>query len=418
MFSRAYDLTLVLRRSAERCGLNKFTVALIDQVLVSGAGFLVGLYMARNFAKAEYAFYIMVITLCQIMVSYQNALLNTPLLVLREEAGPGYARGAELLNLYLAGAVVLCTGLAAVSGGAAVFPAALFFGVFLVKEFRKNLLYADLDLGALLQIDAVYLVFMIVMLLIGVGTWWMIFPVMFAGHACSLLCSRRRAQGGKEIMGAMQVVVENRLIAAWSLVGVTATVLQNRSYVYLTTVILSPEVLADLSVTRMIMMPLALCVGSSGKIIVVWGRRALAGGEERAFRRGIGILTTALALVAVCYVTMLHLAYPPLNDLVFDGKYDGLQGYIVLWGIYFLVQMFRFVLSNSLQAMRKFRELALVGVVSGALVPLIGIVLIPRLGGSGALVSLICGEVVLMGYLLQTFRRSKVPGDAGFKRKP
>ncbi|HKK34191.1 MAG TPA: hypothetical protein VJ934_11645 [Desulfomicrobiaceae bacterium] len=409
MFSQAVELTRSAHRAAGRAGLDKFAAAVSDQVLVSGANFMVGLYLARNFPKAEYGFYVMVITLCQILVSYQNALLNTPLLVRSQEPGSGYFRGAERSNMVLIACLVgvLASG-AAFVGGSAVW-AVLFFGIFLLKEFRKNLLYARLDLAALLRVDAVYLFFMGACLLIfGIGNWWMIFPLMFVGHTLSLAGSGSGgASSAGKGMSMRQVAAENWAIARWTLLGVTATVLQNRSYVYLTSAILSPEVLAELSVARMVMMPLALCVGSSGKIIVVWGRRTLAGGDVAQFRKNVCTVAAVLSLVALGYVFVLLWIYPVLNESLFHGRYDGLQMFIGLWGGYFLIQMFRFVLSNALQAMQRFRELAVIGIASGLMVPLLCLVLITPLAGSGALISLICGEILLLAYLGRTFLRTE-----------
>jgi O-antigen/teichoic acid export membrane protein len=416
MFSQAVELSRSVHRAVGRAGLDKFATAVMDQVLVSGANFLVGLYLARNFAKSEYGFYVMVVTLSQILISYQNALFNTPLLVRDAETGPGYFRGAERSNTIAVACLVGILVPGALFVGVEAVWSALFFGIFLLKEFRKNLLYARLDLAALLRIDALYLVFMgTCLVLFGIGSWWMVFPLMFAGHALSLAGSGgvQASFPGKR-MSMRQVVLENWAIARWTLVGVTATVLQNRSYVYLTSAILSPEVLAELSVARMVMMPLALCVGSSGKIIVVWGRRTLAGGRAELFRRNVAMVAVVLSLLAVCYVCVLLWIYPSLNQAVFHGRYDGLQMYIGLWGGYFLVQMFRFVLSNALQAMQRFKELAVIGVASGLMVPLLCLVLITPFAGNGALVSLICGEALLLAYLGRTFLCSE-QGTADFR---
>ncbi len=417
---------------AENHFLRKLAGSVLTQVFLSAVNFLIGLYLIRTATKEEYGLYVLCFSTLQIFLSLQNAVVNTPLTVVlpakRHEQKEAFICGLAVGQwLLLTPVLMFCTaGLSIytrfqpVSHGQVSAFAALLFTIpaSFLREYFRVLQYSSLNIRSVLFTDFAFIGGVLVCLALAslagkVNVWEVMLSL---GAACLISSGYAYRQGGRSyrvradwIRSAFK---ETWPFSRWALLGVGVTNVQSFAYIFVITSMMGLSETADVSAARMFFMPFGILLASSQRIFLAKGSH-LFNEDKKRFQR--------LALSFIGLFTILWVVYSgvvlALHEFVllrlFTAKYGNIGHLILGWGAVFLVQSVSFTLNHSLQVMKDFKMLSIIGALSAAVTLGFCLALTSRYGLIGGMMSLLIGEIVSSGgYALRIRRLSTAPSPA------
>jgi O-antigen/teichoic acid export membrane protein len=143
-----------------------------DQVVASATNFLTGVIIGRTCTQAEFGLYMLALSIVLVTLRLQRALISTPFVVLSPRLGPGDRAtytGSTLVHLGMAAAIgmaglaVAALGLGQRAGGdglasgltPVLWVVAFALPAILLREYARNVWFAELRFGATLVLDTV-----------------------------------------------------------------------------------------------------------------------------------------------------------------------------------------------------------------------------------------------------------------------
>jgi len=409
---KSLSITKVLRNNT----LHKIAGAIITQGILSVTNLIIGILIARSTIKEEYALYIIAFNLIQGAISYQNALINTPLIVLspskesreRENFINGLCFGQWFYFLPII-TLVLISGLflSFYQNDFLRFKQLSILSIAILacfsREFLRTVSYSILHIRIVIIMDVVFIIS--VLPIMGLLVFFNKLSSMSAisALACGYSFSAFIGHLTFKIDYKLHLsIIKKSLKEAWrqgrwALIGVTATIIMNQGYLYIVSFMVGLHETANISAARLFLMPVAICTFSSTKIIVAKGANILSNkGGERNLIYLISLISFFLFMFWFLLVIFLYSTYSNLLELFFKGKYSEVGWYIYLWAIFFLVQLFRFPVSNSLLVLKDFKVLAKYVSISAVITIMSCYILIKLSSGYGAIISLTAGEIILL----------------------
>lgn len=395
----------------------------LDQIVISATAFLFGLAFIYGSSPAEYGLYTVLISVFYLIASAQNALINTPLMVLSSrlsnEEKVDFEKG--LFHLWLVVVSVICLLSAAFSPliGAAsrqfdgrafalfIFAIALVplslrdyfrareFSLLKPKSaFRRDIMIALLSTGLLgILVLSKQVIVENVLIITAVSTG------MIAG-----LPTLRSFKGGIQRERISSAFNTSWKHSKWSLLGATSSWMQANAYIYIPFILIGAKEVAILAAARLIMTPAVLLSQSWSNYFRPLASSHLSKNDTgEAFNllvRSSGILLSILFAYTVMIWTGLR--FMPANVLPPD--YSGIGNYVALWAAVIFFQMIRTNTSSFLQASLEFKSLAFRGLTSALLTAAITVILVTRLEESGAIMAQVAGEIILMLLLMSGIR--------------
>jgi O-antigen/teichoic acid export membrane protein len=392
--------------------IQKTGFAFIDQIILSASNFLISILIIKQLSKADYGLYALAIALQMFMISVQNAIVTTPLAISYAAKEPNdrplflgslHAGQSRLFIVVAIGATIalMLASLAGVDGTLLLFSACFVFAVagLLTKEFLRAVFFTLETPGQVLKLDVLqtagYLALIfaffysnhfslsVLLLLLG-STSFLVFYVM------GLHKQWTTARGS-----ISATYTANWSFGKWSLLGVMVTHLQNYSHLYVIGVLLGSSAVADVSASRLLLMPMALLQAAWGKIVLPLGARLQQENKMRQFyRQQVGI---AIALVAalLLYVGILKITSASLANFLFTAKYANSMEFIALWGFIFACNFATMSASYGLQVMKKFKLITTMNSFTLVVTLALLYVLAPNWQIRGALWAVLVGEAVL-----------------------
>jgi len=392
----------------------KIGSALFTQSVLSLTNFFVGISVARYASKNEYGIYVILFSIMAIMGTYQNALVNTPLTVLvhkkdeKEQfkllSGMAFGQGFAFipilpLSIFIAWTMdkrfpdLNLVGLSLMLGVVTL--------VFLFREFVRTVNYYKLRINFLVEMDAIFL------LVVGIGivlisnidmvTSSTALVVLGIGYLLSATYSEIRSRDKKKwcLAWIREAFSETWEYSRWALVGVTSDIFKNRGYIYIVTAMLGLEVIAEVSAARLLLMPIGLLIGSSGRITLAKGAEIYNTKGLDKFRKFFAGITILLVFVWGGYSIVLFLFSEPIMSIL-GQKYMKSQGYLVVWGIFFFFLALRFPISNTLYIFKEFKAQARIDIICAAVTVIGCLILTNHFGGYGTILSLALGEFTMI----------------------
>ena len=399
--------------------VRKITGAMFTQGMLSILNLIIGILIARGVTKDEYALYVLAFNIIQGTISYQNALINSPLTILSPAKEPsirsrfisGLAFGQWLYCLPILAIVLMCGAVFCLFTKdllrfiqLLVLSFAIIASFF--REFMRNVNYSSLHVRRVIIMDISFV--FVVLPLIGLLAYLeklssiTAVAILSGGSICSAIVGllNNRIEYKIKFQIILDSLRESWQYARWALVGVTATILQGQGYLYVVSLTLGLHELADMAAARLFLMPIGLIIGSCGKILLAKGAHVLHNEGVRKLNRFTWAIMGILFVIWLGYAFLLGLTHTALVQLAFKGKYYDLGWYIFGWAVLFLMQLLRTPISNTLQVHKEFKPLAIYGLISSILTFSACIVLTQKYGAYGALSSLIFGELVLFLFCL------------------
>lgn len=410
--------------------LRKAAVTFLDQATLSLASFAVGLAFILRGSPEEYGLYSFYLSLFYLLAGAQNAVVNTPVMVLSPRLEPGdrerFGRGVlgVLLAGMLATLVLVTAGLVLAPHGSARAPlvAACFLPLMLRDYFRAEE-FANLRPGLALRRDVIYAAVaclgVVSLAAVGAMRATLVFAVLAGAAAVVVLrpCARFIAAppSRADVASAFRA---SWVHSRWSLVGATSTWVQSNAYIYVPFLLLGAREVAYLAAARLVMAPAALLANSWGNLFRPVASRQLHEQDRSAawalFLRSSLVLSGILAAYAAAAVLALRVVpaawIPP--------DYRGLDAYLGFWAVVLLLEIVRNNASSLIQASLAFRDLALWGLGVAGIAVALSVAFVAWLGTAGSLVAMVFGELLLMAVLILLARRTVPVGGALTARAP
>ncbi len=422
-----------LREHMRKPFLRALIAGVGTQGILSATSFLIKVLIARQFAKSDLALFETANSTVLIFLSFQNALINTPLIVLLPEKR-GKARDNMLSGLAFGQALgmipVLFLGCLAVLGylllgGGSLSPwwlVAVAFAILtaFAREYNRVLYFCELRVGRVVLMDAVFAALTILGVFLMARAGAFSSARLVALHAATYLVSavlghvvaRRKYRFDRRTL--VETLRETWQYSRWGLLGVVTHNVQTYAYVYLVTIFADLDKTADISAARMLMAPFGLLIGSTQRVFITKGSEIRFQESPRQLLRHVLGYAGFLIGIWACYVLLLYIFNDELIRYVFTDKYANIGSYVLWWSIFFLLYAVDCTVTFTLQALKEFKRLALLGVVSSASVLALCIVLLLTMGPVGSLFAGIGGEVVIICTLLpRLVKRLRTPVTAG-----
>ncbi len=403
------------------------------QGILSATSFLIKVLIAQRFAKSDLALFETANSTVLIFLSFQNALINTPLIVLLPEkrgkardnmlSGLAFGQALGMIPVLLIGCLVVLGYL--LLGGGSLSPwwlvaVALAILSAFAREYNRVLYFCELRVGRVVLMDVVFAAPTILGVFLMARAGAFTSARLVALHAATYLVSavlghvvaRRRYRFDRKTLA--EALRETWQYSRWGLLGVVTHSVQTYAYVYLVTLLADLDKTADISAARMLLAPFGLLIGSTQRVFITKGSEIrFQESPHQLLRHVLGYAGFLIGIWA-CYVLLLYLFHNELIRYVFTDKYANIGPYVLWWAVFFLLYAVDCIVTFTLQALKEFKRLALLGVVSSVSVLVLCIVLLRMMGPIGSLFAGIAGEIVIISTLLpRLVKRLRNPGTAG-----
>jgi O-antigen/teichoic acid export membrane protein len=367
---------------------------MIDQALLSAAGFALNLVLIRSWDPAMFGAYAVVVALSLIAYSVQNALIGTQLQSLRPVAVNRSDEHELVVTLWSANCLLMI-GVAGLTWVviAAIWhkqypllplAAALFAGGNLLREYTRSFLFSELDVRTTLLLDASYvsvtaagllalwfwrgaLELPFVCLLMAIVSVSVCVPIVLSRiDLFSLrLGDSARARYAKIWKGQSR----------WALLGAACSELMGRAHVFVVGSWYGAAAVGVLQAGEMLFRPLGLVAQAWERIAQPNFARLSAAGKWEAVRALAHISVWSMAGISSLYILTLWVGWPPLEREVFRGAYENIGFVLVLWSITATITVIAHVYGVMLQGLARFRDLSVTS-VAGSFVSLAMLLLI------------------------------------------
>jgi O-antigen/teichoic acid export membrane protein len=412
-----------------------FSVAVIDQAMLSVGNFAVGFVLIRFLTDRDYGLYVLVQSAMLLITAAQSAWLTGPLIIVaaRKSAEErrsvvGAVKGSQrrvVLRAVLVTQLLPLTAylLGQISGTMElVLAGALVSGwAVLRKEYLRSVLLLYRRPHSLAVADAVY----VGVLVAGVcaatfsksaAIVWVIAVMSVASLACGAIADRVLARDPGWVSGdAAPVLREIRSMAVWSATGALMYHFLYQGVNYVLASRLDLKAVADVNATRLLLMPvIVLTVGVQSLLIPTAAAWYAEAGLASLMRRLVGFIV-GMGLLDLLYVAVMWLSRGWLIGTMLHKQISEGDELLILWSLMALIQLPRDFLLCALYALGRMKSMA------GQAALCVGITLllmwfgIDWWGAPAVLIAQIAGELVNLvgiGLMLRQAHRSSPQLDA------
>ena len=386
-------------------------IAAIDQGMLSAVNLAVQLILINTVAKGEYGYYSVAFSVVLYMISFQNAVVNTPITVTLA------SKSGEVKSKYLSS--IFSGQLSALAVFAIVGTLMIlliyFFGLginesmiagslclasfgILNREFLRSYFYTEERPLKVLKLDSYYA--MIYLGLIGIS--FLVYKVsvplviVFMGFAAGFdsLILNKSFKLNFNFNYIKEAYKENWQISKWSVIGVTVTQLQNYSYLYVVGFFLGSTAMADVSASRLLLMPLSLVINGWSSVIRPYGAKLREANQLKKFFKNLVIAVSLYPIIVFSIAIVLNLLSGFLLRTVFNQEYQNVFDYIFYWALIFSVLFIRANASYGLQVVKKFKSLAMFNAITMVITVILAVVLTYEFQVKGALIASLTGECI------------------------
>jgi O-antigen/teichoic acid export membrane protein len=397
--------------------LKQFSTTVVDQVVLSGANFIVGLLLIRQTSDTDYGMFVLVQSAITLLISGQMAWLTSPLAVLAPGKAPairrlmiGAVEASQRRFLRHASAVALVvpvvgyflhywTGLESlvVTLGIAACWTALqreyLRGVLLIYGRPESMLRADLiNVGVLLAgaLIAAY----------GPrpAVPWAVAALIASALAGETAARRSLAKNPGFATGdPAPFWKEMRPLAVWATIGAMTYWIYNQSYNYVLASRIDLTAVADVNAARLLLMPTIVLTVGVKTLLVPTAAAWLAESSVGRLIRRLLLFATGIAAIDVVYCLLLWIFRDVLSRDLMHKTIANRDVLLMLWAILSLIALYRDLLQTGLFALRKFRSLAGVTALSAIVSLTIMWLGIKTWGPAAALIGQVAGETINLG---------------------
>lgn len=411
--------------------------SLLDQALLSGLNFALGLILIRLASKESYGIYSQLYVAGIFASTVIEALITGPLTTIAP--GKSEAERARLTTLLLRFQWQLSLALAilfGVASGAVAYTTGIdthplwlagAFAFYILanaqREYHRSISFIEARPRRVLFTDITYALGVVVgigvLLLVGYLTVPAILLVLglanvigmwrTTDHHAAILPPADAQSQRLDYRAAVSAVMQR---GRWALPGALVAWATNYSYLYLAAAILGVAASADLNASRLLLMPISLSVLAWSRVARPIVSRLFAARDWKHLDRLAWASVAAIEIVTIAYVVVLWLMLPWLQAHVLGSKYHGLEPMVLAWGGYFAINAARWIGSSWLTSNDQYKLLLISGIACLLIMLAASAIFIPLYGTWGAILALIVVEafdlVLIWAIFLPLMRRKTV----------
>ncbi len=386
-------------------------IAALDQGMLSVINLGVQILLIKTVAKSDFGYYSIALSVIMYLMSFQNAVVNTPITVSiagkTKEAKNLYVSSifsGQLLSLGIASiigllvvSVLYLLGLSAEESFIAASLSLASFGI-LNREFLRSYFFAEEEPLRVLKLDFYYGLIYAALIAISYVVFKISVPliILFMGIASGFdsLILNKRFKFNFQFAHIKSAFLENWLISKWSLIGVTVTHLQNYAYLYVIGTLLGSAATADVSASRLLLMPLGLITIGWGNVIRPYGSKLREQNQLKKFFKNLAISGLVFPAVVIIITVILFIFSNWLLHNLFTSDYKSVFDYLFYWAVLTSIAFLRANASYGLQVVKKFKSLALFNAVTMLITVTLAFILTNQFEIKGALMASITGELI------------------------
>jgi O-antigen/teichoic acid export membrane protein len=403
--------------------------AITVQALLSAASFLVGIILIRYNTGTEYGYYVLVTNAVLLMTILQNAFIQpqlVPRLAVADDQGRADLIGGVLrdqrwiwplpalvcmviaIALRLTGQIGNEMLLLLFAAGGALY-ASLF------REFFRMMLLGRRRPEDVLKSDLLFIVLSIAGALIatrtGMPAFWAVISLAFAAFVGGVSAFRILASVETwNIHGAPGILLALIPLGMWSAAGAVIHWLFSQGYNYVVAATLDVKAVSEIATTRLLIMPMNLLSTGIGTMMLPTVAEWLSKHSVRKILRRVILFTLGMALIAMFYSGVIWLLRDWLFTHVFKKSFPDRDMLLVLWLVVGLFMLFRDQMIYLLVVRGRFKFLTWLTLGSALLGLTLSYVEMRQHGAAGALIGVLCGEVVnVAGIFVLSWRETRLP---------
>ena len=386
-------------------------IAALDQGMLSMINLGVQILLIKTVIKSEYGYYSIALSVIMYLMSFQNSVVNTPITV--SIAGKTKEAKDKYISAIFSGQIIalIVVGLAGLlivfilfnigmSIEKSLIASSLCIGSFgiLNREFLRSYFFAEEEPIKVLKLDFYYGVIyagliLITYLLIGINVPLIIFFMGLASGFDSLIINKR-LKFNFNLQNIKESYLENWQISKWSLIGITVTQLQGYSYLYVIGGLLGSNAVADVSASRLLLLPVGLITNGWGNVIRPYGAKLREQNQLKRFFKNLIFAGISFPILILIVSIVLYFSSGILLKMVFTKDYQTVFDYLFYWAVLSSVGFLRANASYGLQVVKKFKSLALFNGVTMIITITLAFILTNQFQIKGALIASLCGEVL------------------------
>jgi O-antigen/teichoic acid export membrane protein len=401
--------------------LKQFSTTVVDQVVLSGANFIIGFLLIRRTSDMDYGMFVLVQSAITLLISAQMAWLSSPLAVLAPAKPPAIRRlmiGAIEFSqrrflrrltciAFLAPVVgyflhvwTLLESLVVALGIIACWTA-------LQREYLRNVLLIYARPHSMLRADLIYVAILLAGALVAVvapkpAVLWAVAALIASalGGAAASRGSLRKDPGFAS-GDARAFWREMRPLAVWATVGAMTYWIYNQSYNYVLASRINLTAVADVNAARLLLMPTIVLTVGVKTLLVPTAAAWLAESTIGRLIRRLLLFATGIAALDLVYCAAVWIFRDWLSHDLMHKTIGNRDLLLILWAILSLIALYRDLLQTGLFALQQFKPLAAVTAASAVVSLSIMWLGIKSWGPAAALIGQVAGETVnLAGVVL------------------
>ncbi|CZF80043.1 hypothetical protein GCE9029_01813 [Grimontia celer] len=366
--------------------LKKILASMANQGAISVFNLIVSIYILKLYSVSDFGVYSIVFALGLGAISFQNALISTPMSVrIKKRVLNGKSKYLNFYNsinlLYLFSILTISI----VAGLLIEFPGwllGLYLVSFSIRDYYKNLLMLDYDVHTVTKMEVLFIFLALLSLLIYYFLEiYSIQLIVITLAICSLI-STAVAKCKINIHTNLNILIVYRFykikiwpISKWATLGVFVTEIYSRSYIFILTTFYSTEILGLVQAGRVLFGPMNLIL--NGWIKIARNHLASLLGSNSRDKFGAFIRLSVFGVIAlnILAISAVMLFWKHLEELLFIQIEENILLTTVLWGIAVAMIQLRTVISTSLQAYGVFKIQTYFNIMS-SITTLLSIILI------------------------------------------
>lgn len=394
-------------------------VSIIDQVLLSGLNFMIGIALIRYASKETYGLYsqlfgvgLLITTLLEAMIGSALTTLSARLTSI--DRSTFLARAARIqwaasaIYAVIAG---LGVGILVKTLDLSEDPLllALSFGAFIFtlasREYCRTALFIDLRPDLATKMDFIFVLTTVfgaaLIFLAGHVSLTQVISLLAASNGVAAMFYSGTLIRGIGPSANWQQYIDDIsslwALSQWALAGSVLGWIGNNSYLYFVGGLVGIAALADLNAARLLLMPIVIVGMAWSRVARPTMGQLIASSDWPKLRHFATRSILAIEGITAAYVLALIVSFPWLSSHVLHGKYENILTLLLLWGCYFGANAARNVGTMLLTSFGAFRALFWQGLVSVLFLVMAWAWWIPQFGVIGGISAMI---VVELGELL------------------
>lgn len=392
-----------------RSGVGRSAVALIDQVLISGANFLFLVVVARSVAASETGCYVLALRAADFVTEIQNVFLWAPYTLfapeLKDRDRKIYA-GSVLIHQ--AAACVLTLAICAIIAWVgymfkadsiaivALWAMVASLGVHL-REFTRRMCFANLDQSAVLAMDCGSLILQVIGLALLYTTnrlsGWNVLLVTsivsgVSSMACLTLLRHRFSFSQQDVLASFR---KNFSYGRWLLGSDLALLISNQIYPWWLSFLSGAATVASFAASQAVTNFARMFLISAQNVLLPSSARACATGNMENVRHMVRRSTLVLAGGASLFSLFCLAAGNPLLHTIYGNKLDSHGTLVFIFSLSILATAIGLAPTFALAAARRADANLRINAITLAFHGIVGLALARFYGAAGAAYGLALG---------------------------